>query len=496
MEAATVVEERAAGQAAPLEVDTAPSAAGTIALLLGLFLTWITLPESGTASGLAAYASRGVLLSIAANLAFEFRNGVYGLLRTHILALLSLYALTLAEFLVEQAAFDTLVQPEWVRGGIVACLVGYAGLGIGRHMIQGAPQRMRSLLQTPTPNHLVIRLFWLAAGIGYLNMLLAVDFNLWELLYYWGVPRFTQPWGRGRLGDWKALLYELSMLLYLIPPLAGVILARARSFSRVQVAGVAFVLVITLFYAFSGGTRNLFGAYVITLLAAYLLSQPPDRQRGRLSDNLINYGIIAGAAVVLFAGSKLMLGFRKMGFWTYYYGGGEIAPYLDSDFFVDYNLWVISILTDTFPARHGFLGIEVPFVALVRPIPRALWSGKPEGLSIPIEEVLGVEGLTLASSMVGESYIAAGLLGVLLAGVFFGAFSRWWDSCSSPHNSALGVLIYAAGLFAVAISMRSLFAFTTALLPTLLALAYCYWVVKKYAPVAIVAAKTLYTPAQ
>jgi len=76
----------------------------------------------------------------------------------------------------------------------------------------------------------------------------------------------------------------------------------------------------------------------------------------------------------------------------------------------------------------------------------------------------------VAASFVGEAYVAGGIPVVILTGMFFGMFTAWWSRLASAKNSSLGILIYATGFFAAAISMRSLFAFTTALLPTLAAI--------------------------
>jgi hypothetical protein len=68
---------------------------------------------------------------------------------------------------------------------------------------------------------------------------------------------------------------------------------------------------------------------------------------------------------------------------------------------------------------------------------------------------------------------------VLLTGVFFGFICTWWSHLASPKNSEIGVLIYASGFVAVAISMRSLFVFTTALLPTIIAALGGRWLVNR-----------------
>jgi hypothetical protein len=92
-------------------------------------------------------------------------------------------------------------------------------------------------------------------------------------------------------------------------------------------------------------------------------------------------------------------------------------------------------------------------------------------MSVSLETSAGAEEeWTVAASFVGEAYVAGGIPVVILTGVFFGMFTAWWSRLASPKNSSIGILIYATGFFAAAISMRSLFAFTTALLPTLAAI--------------------------
>jgi hypothetical protein len=74
---------------------------------------------------------------------------------------------------------------------------------------------------------------------------------------------------------------------------------------------------------------------------------------------------------------------------------------------------------DAMPQKHPFLGFEVIYNAVIKPIPRAVFPGKPEGLSVSIEEIVGAEGWTVAVTYVGESYMAAGWFGV------FGIYSFW-----------------------------------------------------------------------
>ena len=77
--------------------------------------------------------------------------------------------------------------------------------------------------------------------------------------------------------------------------------------------------------------------------------------------------------------------------------------------------------------------------------------------------------------------MSGGLLAVLAIALFFGAITGWWNFLASSRNSELGILIYASGFFAAVISMRSLFVFTTALLPTVAALLIGSFAVKHLA---------------
>ncbi len=164
-----------------------------------------------------------------------------------------------------------------------------------------------------------------------------------------------------------------------------------------------------------------------------------------------------------------MLQFRTIGLRNYLAGSRSLSD--EDEFFVDYNLWVIGILAKSFPEQYPYLGLEIPYQSLIRPIPRVLWPSKPEGLSVSIEEVVGVEGLTLACTFIGEAWISGGLLGVFVAGCLFGAAARWWGALARADSSDFGILIYASGFFAIVISMRSLLVSTTAALPTLAAIA-------------------------
>lgn len=469
---ATPVGRTPAGEGEPLPLHANPF--GTLLALFGLTFTAVSM-EGARPSELVSYAAIGTAISLALSVLFDLRDGVRNVIRADVMAIAAFYFLTLFEFLFRQESFDLLISLVTARTATETVLIGFAGLLAGRHLLRAKEHPFPNLFQREIPAAWLVAIFWSAVVIGYAHMVLAVNFNLLEMVDAMMAPRFSQPWSRGRLGDWKALLIELGMFIFLIPPLAGIALARRDRFKSGQLAGMLAMLAFTFFYSFTSGTRNLLAAHLVTFVIGFAFAAPVHRRKQVIIISIIG-------AVALLASTVIMLRFRNIGF-TNWIEGRDDRPkdLLESSLFVDYNLYAIGMLVEVFPQRTPYLGWEVPYLALIRPIPRAMWPGKPEGLSSSIENAMGVEGLTIATSFAGEAYMAGGWWAVLSTGLFFGALTGWWNRLASPRNSEVGILIYASGFFAAVISMRSLFVFTTALLPTVAALIIGTFAVRRLA---------------
>lgn len=448
---------------APLECPM-PNRLGTIAALLGLVIT-VVFSKGELPSSLGHFAAVGTLASILVSVGFDLRlGGLRNLIRADLMAILSFYFLTLFEFLFPQPNFDRMIAADSTQQAIHCVLLGFAGLLIGRHLIHPKKQPFGHTMTREIPAGWIVALFWACVAIGYAHMLITVNFDLVEMVRWFMEPRFTQPWQRGRLGDWKALLVELGLFLYLIPPLGGIMIARRHRYGAIALSLMLLALLFTFFYAFTSGTRYIFASYLVTFLIGYCFALPSDRRRELLA-------LCVGSALLMVVASHFMLDFRGVGLRSYVEGNQDLPPPpTERTYFVDYNLYAIGRLMEVFPRINEYLGWEIPYQALIRPIPRAIWKAKPEGLSKSIEDVIGADGWTVAASFVGEAYMSGGLIVVALIALGFGALTGWWSHLASPRNSELGILIYASGFFATVISMRSIFVLTTALLPTVVAL--------------------------
>jgi oligosaccharide repeat unit polymerase len=438
------------------------SNAPTLIMIFGLAATWLVLP-SDDAESIFKTAAIGVGIALLSATAMESFSGVRALIRTDNLMLWVLYGLTLLEFLFPQPDVNVAVSVEAATRGAGAVLVGFFGLIMGRHLVS---KRSSSNVEVNlTPGHL-FGFFLFAFVVGYLPIFIAVDFDPIEMIVQMSGPRWSQSWGRGRYGNIYSLLYELSLLIYLLPPIGGLMLARANHFSNMQKVIVVSILVLTFYYAFASGTRNLLATYVISIFGAYVLSRP---------DLKLKQLLLIGVPLVwlLLSASALMLEFRSAGGIT---ALNDEERHYDT-LFIDHNIVIISNLTNVFPDAVGYLGFEIPYQAIIRPIPRALWPEKPEGLSTSIEAASGVNDgvMTLACAFVGEAYMAFGFIGVLIAGLFFGAAAGWWNRVGQQAGSSFSQLLYASGFLCAAMAMRSILSMVPYMLPTL-----ALWIFGRY----------------
>jgi hypothetical protein len=430
-------------------------ATSTTVILCGLGSTSVAILGEDHATEVFAVAAVWVGLSLMLATAIEVRAGFRNLIRVDILILWVLYGLTFFEFLVPQSGVDSVLSSDAAENGTNAVLSGFAGLVVGRHLFP--PQKAPTFVNTRPSN--IFLLFVLVAMLGYLDIFLSVDFDPLEALRQMSLPRGWQSWGRGQFGDAAALLYEVGALIYLIPPIAGFIYAQPKRYNLLQKLVVTVVVIFTFYYGFASGTRNVLGTYVITFWGAYFLGKPNVTLRQMLYLGL-------PTVILTLIGSYYMLAFRNLGLSNFSFSESNTVGTV----YVDHNLVVISQLTGLFPSSYQFLGLEIPFNALIHPIPRVLWPGKPEGLSVSIETAVNAfPGTTVSATFIGEAYMAGGLTAVLLTSLLFGAVAAKWNLMA--RNTTLPfpfpLLLYVSGFFCATISMRSMLWATPAMLPTL-----------------------------
>jgi oligosaccharide repeat unit polymerase len=431
----------------------------TILMCAGLGATYLVLPDNSPITIFFTTAI-GVMAALGAGLFLESRGDLRTLIRTDVIMLVALYGLTLVEFFFPQELVEEQLDPQTATQGVGALLLGFAGILIGRNFASRSRRVAADTASTHLSRGAIFVLFMVTFFGGYFYMLVAVDFNPVELVRQMLAPRFSQPWTRGNLGGLTDLLATIGdLLLYFVPVLAGCILADWRRYSLFQLAAVGFGLAFTLFYGFTGGTRNVFAVYLVLFIGAYIIFSPKLGWK-RMTLLLLATGGVLGLS------SYYMLQFRTVGLEDYISGDSDVRGYRKDTLFIDNNLPVIGMVTNIFPDRIPFLGFEMASWAILHPVPRVLWPDKPEKLSVETADALGVQGLSVSSTFVGESYEMAGYPGIVIVALLFGWLAGWWDRLGHDLRSNLNVAIYASGFFAAMLSMRSMIWTTTAMLPT------------------------------
>lgn len=446
---------------------------GTVVIIGSCLISFFLSFQQVEPSEMARSVSYTLLIGMVISFLLDWRFGLRNLIRVDVFALLAFYFLTYFEFLFPQAKFDFLVIGSDVVTAVHMTLIGIAAFVIGRHFDVLPKHWLGFIGKIEMQRGDMLAIYFGAFILSSLPMWLAVEFNpvTWfdELMS----PRFGRAWGRGKFGDLSSLLHELRLLGYIVPPIAGVIFAKRKEYSNFSLFFVAVALLLLWFAAFSSGTRNILAIQMAGFIGGFLIVQ----KQLKLLPVAIMGVVFAGAFVFL---ADIMLDFRQVGLKRYLEYGREYASYHQfqdeflgveenstSGYFVDYNLWRIAQMVAAFPEMYDHIGWNMPFVAITKPIPRALWKGKPTDLKVGLEEVIGAEGYTIACTWVGEAYVAGGPVWIIGFGILIGIFCCFWNQLANFIHSPFPLVVFASGFYSVLLVMRSILFFTTALLPSI-----------------------------
>jgi len=431
----------------------------TIILVFGVVIAGFASLSAETPN--LAFSRPAYILALAlfASTMVELRGGLRNVVRLDIFMLMVLFLLTFLEFLFPQGDVGYRITLDAAKTSASATLLGFAGIAVGRLFFMERVPASKFATYSVSP-HTVFGLLLFSTFFGYLNMLSSVNFDINEMINQIMQPRFTQAWSRGRLGGWSTLLGELGLLKYLIAPLVGAMLAQASRYNLIQLLIGIVLLGFVFFESFAGGTRNVFLSNLMTFGVAFtlLMKKPTIVNAVKVWLPLL---IIAALSI------QLMLTVRTLGLTGMMEQEVPIVQ-TENTVSVDMNLINIALVSDAFPDRYAFLGLEVPLNAIIRPIPRALWANKPEGISVTIEEVTGAdENITIAATFVGESWMAGGYSAVMIAALLLGAIAGWWNQIGARATTTGQMILFASAFLPAGIAMRSIMSAAPPLLPVL-----------------------------
>ena len=267
--------------------------------------------------------------------------------------------------------------------------------------------------------------------------------------------------------------YLLLLIDVFIPALCVLCAATAElpALIRLLVVGLP-ALQVELFYSSWGYRHRIIS--VITSLAAtqYLL-------RGKRPSP--GFLILASSFMVLLAGAIVLTRSYGAGLDLRQLTGTKFSQVFMGGFSDSGTFFTTALVMDSFPTTFHFVGLNPVWIAITLPIPRRLWPDKPlpEFLE-QFEYLTGTRGQ--AVPVVGEHYMMAGWIGVILGGLVIGLiYRRFWDFYRSNPGNPMVIAVYSvAWALCFPVVNRGYLAQTLMeFFFTLLPLAALYWLARK-----------------
>jgi len=296
---------------------------------------------------------------------------------------------------------------------------------------------------------------------GMFNFLYSVDFNIPEMFSYVGQQRWAMPWGRGQLGGWSSFRDQASYFGYVLPSLTALLIAR-RGIKHPQSLFAIACSCIMLIFLSTGGGRRIVGVTCGAALMVWVQANPGAKLR--------NFLIVGVSIAALAYTAQFMLNIRTRGY--------EAFAETESDYdylHVDDNFLRLAQVIELIPLRRPFVEHQQLFFTLVRPVPRVFWPGKPISAGFDLPTEVGLKGVSLSTSIIGEWYISYGWFAVLIGGWLHGRLSATANSLRELGNRVGNPIVYSLSVMVLIAGMRSM--------QDLVLMSYAlvaWWAVSKY----------------
>ena len=284
----------------------------------------------------------------------------------------------------------------------------------------------------------------IAFVLSFLRFAIPAEFNLDQIYGALFSDRFSAPWSRGAYGGWDAFLDHISYFGYLLPALTVLLYRAEGRFTWRTLLLAAMAVIIGLLLA-QGGGRRVVGSLALSAGVILVLTS---RAKWRSIILLVLFGLPA-----LLMYMQYILFTRSAGISE----SGDI-PYqtlITRGIAVDDNINRLAQLIEIIPNSVPHVWFDWVIWILVRPIPRILWPDKPDDFGFDLATHLGMENVSLTSSVVGESYMAFGLMGCMVIGLVYGHLAKRLTSLFDYLAQPGAALMYVLGMMALFVGLRS-----------------------------------------
>lgn len=306
----------------------------------------------------------------------------------------------------------------------------------------GLPQWLVTVARNPLDTRAVERLLPICFFLGMFNYMYSVQFNIVEMFSYLGNNRWNLPWVRGQLGGWGSFIDQMPYFGYVLPSLTALLIVR-NGFRFQTLLSIAASMVMLLFLA-QGGGRRIILVIVGAALIVWIQAQPGMKIR--------KIFIVGVTSVALVYAMQIMLNTRGIGYMESLYSEPRYNNYLH----VDDNFLRLAQIIQIVPSRRDYVYHQQVTFALVRPVPRVFWPGKPINAGFDLPSEIGMKGLSLSSSIIGEWYLSWGWAAMIFGGWFHGRLASTASTLRDIGISAKNPIVYALAVMVLVAGLRSM----------------------------------------
>ncbi len=343
-----------------------------------------------------------------------------------------------------QGAYDLKEAPDYaLQAALLAVGVSAMAMWVG---CIGTPWKLPNWLVEVASRSLdpktVRRLVPICFLLGMLNYLYSTNFDIPLMFSYLGANRWAAPWGRGQLGGWGSFIDQMPYFGYVLPSLTALVIIN-RGFFKLESLLATSASAIMLLFLSQGGGRRIIGVTVGAAIIVWVQAQPGMHFK-RLVGSLV-------AVIGLLWGMQFMLNIRTQGYQSFVEDGSHY-DYLH----VDDNFLRLAQTIQLIPSEHDFVYTKQLVFAIIRPVPRVLWPGKPVDPGFDLPSMIGLKGVSLSSSILGEWYISYGWLALAFGGWLHGRLALSANQLREYGRRVRNPIVFALAIMILVSGMRSM----------------------------------------
>jgi hypothetical protein len=421
---------------------------GLIAVATSVAIALLSIPNDLSPWGALYFPALVLTLGLLASPALTAFRDPTSVFRVENLVMLGLVYWILLDLL--QAMYDVsavgrpAIMSAFLMIGLFAIGVWLAGL----HRPWGLPRVVLRAAQTNWSEGQLFGAFLTCAGFTLFRYAWPCGFDPFLMITSLGGSRWSAPWTTGYVGNWNSFIAHLEYFGFLLPSLTVLLANRARLWYKPAViASMLITLALTPFLAHGGNRRTIGVMYGGAILCWVLL------QRKAISLRSLFFCAIAGV-IMLYAMETIAV-YRGIGYEMILSEKNDNVVSI-SRVRVDDNFLRLAQTIEIVPLKHPHIYEKMFVFALIRPIPRVFWPGKPLDAGFDLAKTIGARGVALTTSAIGEFYMSWGWPMVLFGGWLFGRLAGMCNRFLTDAPGGAGVLMFALGAMAIFAGLRSI----------------------------------------